>query len=416
ATQSTVEDKVTAVGDLLMSPLFAAAYPDVATRHKTAVGEFRDWRKARIRTGSGFALDAFGMDQAMRGAKVGSERPDWLILDDFEEYADTVNKTKKRRDEITRTILPAGSDDAAVLVIQNRIRSDSIMSTLLDGTADFLNDRIVSGPWPQIEGLEVDTVDELDDDGATRPRHRIVAGRPTWPEGLGIGVSEREMNDEGLVAWRAEKQHETDIEEGDLFPRDMWRTAEAGPDGLRFVRAWDLASTEGGGDHTVGVLMGRNDKTGDIWVLDVIRGQWGTAKVEDTVAAAADADADRYGKHKVETVIEKPTGSDGEHWRTRVLPGHKVKLVKATGSKEDRATAYSADQQRAKVHLVDAGDWHGPWIREHAQFPDFGRYDDIVDAAAHAYNRLAETARSQRKFRISATAAGRTMPAYDPFL
>lgn len=50
------------------------------------------------------------------------------------------------------------------------------------------------------------------------------------------------------------------------------------PEGLRLVRAWDLASSaESNGDYTVGLLMGKDPETELIYVIDVMRGHWSPA-------------------------------------------------------------------------------------------------------------------------------------------
>jgi len=67
--------------------------------------------------------------------------------------ADIRAERVKKIDILTKTILPAGSPDCAILFIQNLIHPESIASRLVDGRADFLSERIVSGPYPAIEGL-----------------------------------------------------------------------------------------------------------------------------------------------------------------------------------------------------------------------------------------------------------------------
>src|SRR5512138_3307539 len=87
-----------------------------------AVGKYgnsKGWRRERLRTSTGLTVDALGLDTGTRGAKVEDQRPDMIILDDVDENEDSVQTTLKKIDLITKSILPAGSNDCAVLFIQN---------------------------------------------------------------------------------------------------------------------------------------------------------------------------------------------------------------------------------------------------------------------------------------------------------
>jgi len=98
-------------------------------------------------------------------------------------------------------------DDLAVLAIQNLIISNGIFSQLADGRAEFLSDRIVSGPFPAVDGLTV----EQREDGFV-----IVDGIATW-EGQPLSICQQQIRDWGLSAFRAEAQHEIDDAPGGMF-------------------------------------------------------------------------------------------------------------------------------------------------------------------------------------------------------
>jgi predicted phage terminase large subunit-like protein len=404
--QSAVEDKVAAVGELLVSNAVGSIYPEVSQMYETGTGTKRDWRRSRIRTNSDFTLDAFGMDQGMRGVKVDEMRPGIIVLDDIEEYVDTPYMTQKRIDVLTRSIIPAAATNAVIFYIQNKIHSDSIMARMLDGRADFLGDRLMVGPIPQIEDLVTETYE--DEQGLTR--HRIVSGTPTWPDVLGIEVSNQQLLDEGLAAFLSEKQHDTDSIEGTMFRREMWKYIDRHqlPSDLILRRGWDLAATEDGGDYTVGVLMAQSRTTGDLFIIDVRRGQWGSAKVEQTVSDTADEDGEDFGGPFLRQAIEDQPGAAGKAWRRRwqreILAGHPHDLVPPKGSKTYRAEAYAAAQQRGQIHLVRA-DWNAAFVREHAQFDVEGAasHDDQVDAGSLAFNQLILAPKRRSRARSAAS-------------
>src|SRR5690606_9294427 len=104
--------------------------------------------------------------------------------------------------------LPAGSKDCAILMVQNLVHEDSIFARLADGRADFVRDRIVSGPIPAIWDMEFEE---------REGRFVITGGRPSWPEGFPIEACQALMNDIGLSAFLAECQHETKPLEGNIF-------------------------------------------------------------------------------------------------------------------------------------------------------------------------------------------------------
>jgi hypothetical protein len=120
-TSRQTVDAIAGVGQLFSGSLVAAAFPHVAEQYRTEQGVARDWTKHRLRTGSGFTLDGIGLDQAIRGARVGSNRPDLLIFDDLEDREDSPATTSKKRRQLTDSLIPAGSADAAIVYVQNRI-------------------------------------------------------------------------------------------------------------------------------------------------------------------------------------------------------------------------------------------------------------------------------------------------------
>lgn len=392
ARQQAITDKVSGVGALLAAPRVRAAFPEqTALYHDPMTGTKVDWRQGRVATGSGFAVDAVGMDQAMRGALRLSSRPGFVILDDIETTQQTPYMRARVAEQVTRAIIPTQSDNAALIWVQNRLHDETLMSSMLDSKLDWFRRRVVSGPWPQIEGLEVELEQTVDG-----PQYVIVAGVPTWA-GAGLEVSEKQINDEGLAAFNAEKQHLSLTLEGGMLPREMFRHADAAPDKLMVCRAWDLAATAGRGDYTVGTLLGFAPD-GRVWVLDVARGQWDTDVVEDTVRTLAEQDRERFGRYTV--VLEDQPGAAGKMWAKRwvrdVLAGFAVELVPPQGSKVWRADALSSTQRKGLVTLVD-GPWVPAFVNECAVFgTDFCRHDDQVDSASLGFNFLSGRTRKSK--------------------
>jgi hypothetical protein len=204
STQERADDSVSNIAALLESETVGRYYPAHADRKLGKHGNSRGWRRNRVWTAGGFIVDAIGLDTASRGVKLEEQRPDLIVLDDIDEKLDTAATTAKKIAIITTSLLPAGATNAAILAIQNLIIPDGFFTRLVDGRADYLARRIVSGPFPAIEGLE--TVADRDaETGITR--HVITAGRATW-EGQSLEICQKQIDEWGLGAFRKEAQHE----------------------------------------------------------------------------------------------------------------------------------------------------------------------------------------------------------------
>lgn len=174
-------------------------------------------------------------------------------------------------------------------------------------------------------------------------------------------------------------------ESGEYFDRGDFNFIDSEPaDVVRRVRYWDKASTQGGGDYTVGTLMGILP-SGKVVIIDLVRFQGHPLVNEKKVAATARADGlDVYIREEMEP------GSSGvsiiDHYRRNVVPGYMYDGIRSTGSKEARATAYAGAAKAGNVLVVKAP-WNRDFLNEHEQFPQ-GAHDDQVDSGAGAFNFL----------------------------
>lgn len=206
-TQDQADDHVASIATLLEAPEMAAFYPAMASRRLGKYGQSRGWRVNRLWTASGFVVDAIGLDKATRGVKLEDVRPDLIVLDDLDEEDDTARDVERLIRRITKRLLPAGSRDLSVIGAQNKVHDDSVFAQLVDGRADFLHDRIISGPIPAVENLEY-----TQHDG----RFTIVGGTPTWA-GMDLTVAQAKVDEWGISAFLSEAQHETEPPAGGMF-------------------------------------------------------------------------------------------------------------------------------------------------------------------------------------------------------
>ncbi len=157
---------------------------------------------------------------------------------------------------------------------------------------------------------------------------------------------------------------------------------------VRKARFWDFASTDGGGDWTVGGLLGY-DEQNRVWILDIIRGQWSPAKRMSVIKQTAEND----GRDVIIGIEQEPgsSGKDSVEAAIRMLQGFRVYPVRATGSKSDRAEPLAVQVDGENVSIQRAG-WNRELLDEMKYFPN-SRHDDQVDAIAGAYNLLTKPVR-----------------------
>ena len=308
-------------------------------------GSSRGWRRNRLRTADGFTVDALGLDTAARGIKVDADRPDLMVLDDIDARHDTPAAVAKKIETLTTTILPAGSNDCAVLAVQNLIHTGSIFSKLAcpagsDAGADFLADRIVSGPFPALEDFAYEILDG---------RYVVTAGTPTWA-GQGLSDCQAYINTWGMRAFLRECQHDIGNAVGALWDRvemiDAYRTTEI-PHLVRIVVAVDPEATSGNDSAETGIVVAGKDAAGHGYVLDdaTLRARplgWATAAVAAYNKFAADrlVAEDNNGGEMVEETIKTVKGAPP------------VTRIHASRGKQARAEPIAAVYELGLIHHV----------------------------------------------------------------
>lgn len=339
ATQGQANKHVQAVASRFES----LDMPRAVNRYGNSIG----WRLDLLRVANGFNVLALGLDAAARGIKLGDDRPDIIIFDDIDDRHDTQEKVKKKIETITDSILPAGSSDAAVLFVQNRIHSESIVSQLADGTADFLHDR---------EVFEEPAVHDLAIEAETRPdgtrRYSILSGEPTW-EGQDLATCEAQINEWGRGSFLREAQHETDADENGLWQRDRdidpFRTAPADLPALhRIAVAIDPNATSGGDEAgIVAAGVARIGKLNHGYVLE-------DATVAGGPAAWAKAAVACYHRWRADVMVaESNNGGDMVKITIQTVPGAPpVRLIHASRGKLTRAEPVQKLYEDGQVHHV----------------------------------------------------------------
>lgn len=223
-TQDKADEHVGNIGDKLESPQMRLHYPNMGERLVGLFGQTKGWRRNRLRTATGFTVDALGLDTQTRGAKIVDQRPDLIVLDDIDTTEDSDRVLRKMERLLTKAILPTGSDDLMVIFAQNLIHQNSMANRLATNKVDWLTDRLVSGPHPAVEGLQYESIGHQDG----KIQWIITGGKATW-EGMDIDECERKMNLFGAEAFVSESQNDVETRKGALWNRDILEKSRVSP-------------------------------------------------------------------------------------------------------------------------------------------------------------------------------------------
>jgi predicted phage terminase large subunit-like protein len=167
---------------------------------------------------------------------------------------------------------------------------------------------------------------------------------------------------------------------------------------VRRLRRWDVASTDGGGDYTVGTLFAESN--GVYYIEDMVRGQWEPAERDRRIASTTHTDRATYGDG-VQTILPEDPGAAGKSQGlafVKLLAGFHVSLERESGSKIVRAGPLASQMAVGNVKIIRA-DWNAPMMSELCAFP-YGLHDDIVDTCSGALNYLAENSNEYQVYSL----------------
>lgn len=329
-----------------------------------------------------------------------------LIDDPFKDFKDAHSPAV--RDEVwdwfwsvPMTRVQPGT---TVIVLHTRWHQEDLTGRLLDSPGGH--------EWDYIR------VPALCDDPSTDILGRRI-GESIWEDRFSAEYYENLRVQHGPYRFAGMYQQSPSPLDGEMFKRANWQRCDVAPAKLSLVRQWDLAGTEGAGDWTVGLLMGRADD-GRVFILDVVRDRVDALGVENLLRSTAEADRDKYGG-RVRIHLEQEPGSSGKtlaaNYIRVVLAGHPAKAEPSTGDKILRALPFSAQQSAGNVSLVRQlrdgqyvqPAWWDELIEEMAIFPQ-GGHDDQVDAASLAFSKLVAMSMVKSKVTV-ARSTGTMQPA-----
>lgn len=274
---------------------------------------------------------------------------------------------------------------ASVILIQTRWHEDDLAGRLLKRMAGggdqwevvslpALADTGTMGGPPvpdEPSGLQVDPLDR-------------APGEALWPERFDAEYLNNVRRQMGSYSFAALYQQRPVPIDGAIFKRDWFRRiAERAPEGLRWVRGYDLAvSTKTTADYTASFRCAFDDE-GNLYIADGFR-----RRIEYP-------DQRRYVLERMR--IEKNTSHGIEkalHGQALVQDlrrdsrglGSAIHAIGVDADKVTRALTWSGLAEAGKVILIQAS-WIDEFVQEACSFPD-GEHDDQIDAVSLAVRML----------------------------
>lgn len=336
---------------------------------------------------------------------------DLIIIDDLiknQEEARSAARKQAHFEEYVSSVRSRLEPGGTIVYVGTRWAPDDLPGRLREPTEDgdeweFIDFPALAelppdheGDWDSWEdelGRHVHEVTRLDAEGN---EYLDYEGDALWP-GRWDTKTLRQIRNTLIASgqaltWHALYQGVPRLAEDATFDPDKWGSFPAAAsetlktECIKLVRSWDLASSKGKGDWTVGTLMGLH-RSGRVYVFDVVRGRLAPADVQQRVLATAEADGT-----KVKILIEEEKSGSGKtvtEGYKRFLLAYDVEGVRLQGDKEERAFMYSAKQGDGLVMLPDSAHWRKAWIDEHRDF-GYTRHDDQVDTGSQGFNELAK--------------------------
>ena len=255
------------------------------------------------------------------------------------------------------------SPDTPIILIMQRLHEKDLAGWLLDG-----------GNGEEWEHL---CLPAIQDDGTA-----------LWPEKHDIETLRR-MEQAAPYVFAGQYLQKPAPPDGGTFKPDNLQFVKALPAGnIRWVRAWDLASTANDGDYTAGGRLGVTED-GRYIIANIVRGQYGADERDRILRNTAQKDG-----VKTKISIPQDPGQAGKSqtlYLTRQLAGFSVSASPESGDKVTRAEPFAAQVNIGNVMVLDDGTWDtDALIAEMRMFPN-GQHDDQIDCLSRAFGELLDT-------------------------
>lgn len=167
--------------------------------------------------------------------------------------------------------------------------------------------------------------------------------------------------------------------DGALFRREWFPIVDHAPEGLRWVRYWDLAaSVKTSADYTASAAVALGDD-GTVYVRDMVRGRWEWPDARRVLVQTMTAEPATI--HAIEEAMHGMAAIQDLR-REPSIAGVTLRGVRVDKDKLTRAMPWAARAEARKVALV-RGAWVGAFLDEACMFDGSGTgHDDQIDTVS----------------------------------
>jgi len=173
---------------------------------------------------------------------------------------------------------------------------------------------------------------------------------------------------------------------GGKIKRKWFKMRDTIPEGLSWKRFWDLAvSAKKSADYTASIAAAL-DAEGNIYLRDMVRGQWEWPDVKRNIIATALTE-------KIPICVEE--GGQQIGFISQLLEEPELQGISVTGSRPDkdkltRALPWIARAEAGKIYLIN-GSWINEFLNECQHFTGISdKHDDQIDAVSGVYLLIAQ--------------------------
>lgn len=367
ATKNSVQ-----IRDMVQHEAYRAIFPEVVLSEEA---------KSHWKTTQGGVMYAAGAGGTITGFGAGKHRDGFggaIIIDDPHKADEARSETMRQNviDWFQNTIESrTNTPDTPIIIIMQRLHEQDLAGWLLHG-----------GNGEAWENLCLPAIQ--------------TDGTPLWAAKHTLDKLQQ-MERAAPYMFAGQYMQRPAPLDGGIFKPDAIARIAALPSGhIRWVRAWDLASTADDGDYTAGALLGALPD-GRFVIKHIVRGQYGAHERDALLLNTAQSD-----KREVRISIPQDPGAAGKAqvlYLTKQLAGFAVSSSPESGDKVTRAEPFAAQVNVGNVLLLDDETWDSAaLIAEMRLFPN-GKHDDQIDALSRAFNELMATPNHAARFSAMAS-------------
>lgn len=325
-----------------------------------------------------------------------------IIDDPYKDYAEAMSETIRQAvwEWYSSVFLSRTHDNSPLIVTLTRWHKLDIAGQLL-----ALQGRVEDGgAWhvlelPALFQGQPDPSDPKDKRRYNPHDRRTLINEALWPERVSTEtlIERRTLN---AYQFAAMYQQDPQAKTGQKFSRKAIKQTVASladvPTGLDLIRKWDMAATEGDGAWTVGLLIGRDRKSGKYYILDYVAVQYGTTKRDQFIRSTAEKDHEQFGLKVLQLGPQDPgaAGVDAALAFKENLTGFRVETHIETGDKELRAEPVESAWGAGMIIVLE-GPWNDQLYDRLEQFPHAGK--DEADSLSGGFNELFKRAARERR-------------------